>query len=257
MDLKTLATKVASVYEQNAKVEAVYIAGSVARGWEDHYSDIELNVLWSEGPTDQERLSVIEQVEGQLLNFYAYEDGEWSETYQVDDVKFEISSFLTETIRKVVQRVTKEYDIELDSQCLIASIHYGEAVSGTEIMDGLKAKVQVYPEQLSHAMIDAHSDLGSRWGNRHALVEREDWLMLYSVMTSVQHKMMGILFGLNCMYVNHPAFKWQRQTLSLMNIKPENIIERLERVFLSNPKQGLDELEKIVQEMDELVKEKE
>ncbi|UOR11044.1 DUF4037 domain-containing protein [Halobacillus amylolyticus] len=257
MDLKTLATKVANVYEQNSKVEAVYIAGSVARGWEDYYSDVELNVLWSEGPTDQDRLSVIEQVDGQLMDFYAYEDEEWSETFQVNDVKFEISGFLTETIRKVVQRVTKEFDIDLDSQCLIASIHYGETVSGTELMDGLKAKVQVYPDQLGHAMIDAHSVLGNRWKNRQALIEREDWLMLYTVMTSVQHNMMGVLFGLNCMYVNHPAFKWQRQTLNLMNIKPENIIERLESVFLSSPKQGLDELESIVQEMDELVKEKE
>jgi hypothetical protein len=37
---------------------------------------------------------------------------------------------------------------------------------------------------------------------------RKDWLMLYDVICEVQRNIFGVLFGLNKMYVHHPAFKW-------------------------------------------------
>jgi predicted nucleotidyltransferase len=45
MKLKDIAIKMASIYQQNPKVKAVLLAGSVSRGWEDKYSDIELNIF--------------------------------------------------------------------------------------------------------------------------------------------------------------------------------------------------------------------
>lgn len=62
-----------------------------------------------------------------------------------------------------------------------------------------------------------------------------------------------MLSGLNKKYVHHPAFKWQRQTLGLMTIVPENICSRLESVFLDDPTFSLEELEKIVQEVYQLI----
>ncbi|WP_152604252.1 hypothetical protein [Heyndrickxia ginsengihumi] len=52
-------------------------------------------------------------------------------------------------------------------------------------------------------MIKEYMDLGSRWNNREALFARGDWLMLYKVIVSVQSNIMGMLFGLNRLYVHH------------------------------------------------------
>ncbi|WP_404293652.1 hypothetical protein [Cytobacillus kochii] len=38
------AKKVTEYYRSNTNVDIVYISGSVSRGWEDEYSDIEINV---------------------------------------------------------------------------------------------------------------------------------------------------------------------------------------------------------------------
>ncbi|MFC7060875.1 DUF4037 domain-containing protein [Halobacillus seohaensis] len=257
MTLKELAAKIAKVYEDNQKVEAIYIAGSLSRGWADVHSDIELNILWREEPTDEDRLFVIKKLEGKVLEFHEYEEEEWSETYEVNQVKLEISSFLTETVIQKIKKVTKEFQVDTEDQSIIASIHFGIPLYGEELLEGLKAKVLVYPESLSHSMIDAHSNFGTRWTNRRALLEREDWLMLYSVMASAQTRVMGLLFGLNCIYVHHPAYKWQRQCVELMNIKPDNLQERLESVFLSSPTKGLAELESIILDVQNLITEKE
>ena len=50
-----LAQRIAPAYAANPKVRAVLLAGSVARGTADHFSDIEIDVFWAEPPSDDER----------------------------------------------------------------------------------------------------------------------------------------------------------------------------------------------------------
>lgn len=55
-----IAERAASAYIANPHVAAVLVAGSVARGLADTFSDIELDVYWSSPPTDDERVSAVE-----------------------------------------------------------------------------------------------------------------------------------------------------------------------------------------------------
>ncbi len=64
---------------------------------------------------------------------------------------------------------------------------------------------------------------------------------------------MGILFGLNRMYVHHPAFKWQKQSTEKMALLPNNLVQRLQSVLVEHPKHSVRELENIVQETYEIV----
>ena len=51
--------------------------------------------------------------------------------------------------------------------------------------------------------------------------------MLYDVICEVQRNIFGVLFGLNKMYVHHPAFKWMPNNVERMAIKPEKLYERM------------------------------
>ncbi|GAA0458321.1 DUF4037 domain-containing protein [Alkalibacillus silvisoli] len=253
MDLKILASEIANIYQQNPKVEAVLLGGSVSRNWQDEHSDIELFILWKGAPTDEERKAAIVKLNGNIIDFHPYEDEEWSETYITQGVKLEISNFLTETINRVISDVIISYDTDLDKQCIVAAVYNGVALSGDSVINIMKEKVSKYPYELSVAMVKENIYLGNRWNNREALLERKDWLMLYKVMVSVQTNLMGILFGLNRQFVHHPAFKWQKHTLSSMEIIPENVSNRLESIFLNDPKVSIRELEVIIKEMYELI----
>ncbi|MGG3694161.1 hypothetical protein [Heyndrickxia ginsengihumi] len=85
MNLKELAIDIANVYLQHSKVEAVLLGGSVSRNWYDDYADIELFILWRENPTDEDRKAAIHYVNGDIIDFYLYEDEEWSETYIMNE----------------------------------------------------------------------------------------------------------------------------------------------------------------------------
>ncbi len=81
MGLKEKAIEMAEIYRGNPKVEAIILAGSVARKLEDEHSDIELHILWSEPPEDEDRRAPINRIDGTILSYHPYEEEEWSETY--------------------------------------------------------------------------------------------------------------------------------------------------------------------------------
>lgn len=254
MGLKEKAIEMSEIYRQNKKVEAIILAGSVARKLEDEHSDIELHILWSEPPEDEERLGPINNIGGTILSYHPYEDEEWSETYLTKEgIKLEISNFLTLTVEKIISEVVEQYDINYEKQCIVSSVHDGVSLYGEVKVHALKDRIEVYPEELAKRMISENLWLSNRWHNREALLTRKDWLMLYDVICEVQRDLFGVLFGLNKLYVHHPAFKWMAYNVERMNIKPENLYERMANTLIGKPEYSVQELEVLIEEVLHLV----
>jgi predicted nucleotidyltransferase len=256
MKLKDLAIKMASIYQQNSKVKAVLLAGSVSRGWEDKHSDIELNIFWSAEPTEADRMKPIQDINGSVIDFHPFEEEEWAESYLTpENVKLEISSFLVETAEKWLDEVVKEFEIDYGKQCMASSVFYGQSLYGEQIINELKKKVKIYPDALAEKMMEENLALWYRWNNRNALLDRKDWLMLYDLIGSVQRKLMGTLFGLNKLYIHHPSFKWMHQYSELFNIKPENLDERFTEILIGDVNNSVQKLELLIKDVFALVEE--
>ncbi|MED1409842.1 MULTISPECIES: DUF4037 domain-containing protein [Bacillus] len=254
MGLKEKAIEISGIYRQNPKVEAIILAGSVARKLEDEHSDIELHILWSSPPEDEDRQGPINNIGGTILSYHPYEEEEWSETYLTKEgIKLEISNFLTMTVEKVISEVVEQYDINYEKQCIVSSVHDGVSLYGEVKVHALKDRVEAYPEELAKKMISENLWLSNRWHNREALLKRKDWLMLYDVICEVQRNIFGVLFGLNRMYVHHPAFKWMPYNVERMTIKPENLYERMADTLIGNPEYSVQELELLIGEVVQLV----
>ncbi|MGS0477995.1 DUF4037 domain-containing protein [Bacillus mycoides] len=254
MGLKEKAIKMSEIYRQNPKVEAIILAGSVARKLEDEHSDIELHILWSAPPEDEDRQGPINNIGGTILSYHPYEEEEWLETYLTKEgIKLEISNFLTVTVEKVISEVIEQHDINYEKQCIVSSVHDGVSLYGEVKVHALKDRVEAYPEELAKRMISENLWLSNRWHNREALLKRKDWLMLYDVICEVQRNIFGVLFGMNRMYVHHPAFKWMPDNVERMSIKPENLYERLANTLIGEPEYSVQELEVLIEEVLHLV----
>ncbi|MCU5459602.1 DUF4037 domain-containing protein [Bacillus cereus] len=254
MGLKEKAIEMSEIYRRNPKIEAIILAGSVARKLEDKHSDIELHILWSVPPEDEDRKGPIHHIGGAILSYHPYEEEEWSETYLTKEgIKLEISNFLTETVEKVISDVVDQYDISYEKQCIVSSVHDGVSLYGEEKVNELKDRVVSYPEELAAQMISENLWLSNRWHNREALLKRKDWLMLYDVICEVQRNIFGVLFGLNRMYVHHPAFKWMPNNVERMSVKPENLYERMANTLIGKPEYSVQELEVLIEELLHLV----
>ncbi|MFA1822739.1 DUF4037 domain-containing protein [Virgibacillus oceani] len=254
MDLYKKSIDMLALYMKNPKVEAIILAGSVSRNLQDEHSDIELHILWSSSPTDKDRQGPIEEIKGTILSYHPYEEEEWSEAYlDQDGIKFEISSFLSATVDRFISDVLDEYETDFDKQCIVASIDNGITLFREEKVNALKNRVANYPTELSKQMITENLWLSNRWNNRHALLKRQDWLMLYDVICGVQKQLFGVLFGLNHMYVHHPDFKWMRFNIELMQVKPKKLHDRMTNILIGDPQHAVQELEVLIGEVITLV----
>ncbi|MGD6818468.1 DUF4037 domain-containing protein [Metabacillus sp. 113a] len=251
--LHELSERLAAIYKKNPKTDSVWIGGSVSRGWQDQYSDIELYVCWKGEPNEEDRLQPVLMVQGEIIEFHDYEDGEWSETYFADETKMEISHFLTSAVSSALNDLTASFSTSPDQQCLASALFYGKPLEGHRTFHYLRNQVTHYPAALKDAMILKNLELGNRWKNRGPLAAREDWLMLCQLMAATENKLMSVLFALNEMYIHHPAYKWQRNSLNEMNIKPYDAAGRMESVFLEHPAKGLILLEGLLEDVYKLV----
>ncbi|PFM99724.1 MULTISPECIES: DUF4037 domain-containing protein [Bacillus cereus group] len=250
MNLMQKAIDMAEIYKQNPKIEAILLAGSVSRNWQDENSDIELHILWSAPPEDEDREGPIKNVGGTILSYHPYEEEEWSESYVTKDgIKLEISNFLSVTVEHFISDVVGKYETDYEKQCIVASVQDGVSLHGKETIRKLKDRIAEYPLELSKQMITENLLLSNRWNNREALLTRKDWLMLYDVICEVQKNVFGALFGLNKMYVHHPAFKWMPFNIERMTIKPENLYARMSNILMGNPENSVKDLELLIEEV--------
>ncbi|WP_176466579.1 DUF4037 domain-containing protein [Terribacillus saccharophilus] len=253
MNLSKKAKAILNIYKSNPNIDTVFIGGSVSRDWQDAYSDIEIFVFWRKAPTVEERKNPIVLLGGEIIDFFPYEDEEWSETYISKGVKLEISNFLTETINKVIEDVVLSFDTNPVKQCLLAAIYDGVSLSDDSVMEILKKKVRSYPTELRIAMVKENLYMGTKWNNREALLHRKDWLMLYQTIAEVQTNLMRILFGLNRQFIHHPSFKWQRHSLESMDIIPKDISDRFDSIFMQKPEIAVKQLDVVIKDVYELI----
>ena len=68
-----LAQKLAPYYCANPNVAAVAVEGSVARGYADRSSDIDLVVFWTKPPTEKQRRDIIKHARGKRWKLVSYE----------------------------------------------------------------------------------------------------------------------------------------------------------------------------------------
>lgn len=121
-------------YRDIPTVDAVFVAGSVARGTADTGSDLEIDILWREPPSDHERRLAIDKTGAKVDYIADYEDDEWSERYHLQDLQVDISGFLTDTLSRFIDDVTTRYDPKPERQWLLAALQDGYPLWGHALL---------------------------------------------------------------------------------------------------------------------------
>src|SRR5215470_12221655 len=150
-----LAQKLAPYYRANPKVAAVAAAGSVARGYADRFSDLDLAVFWSLAPTDQERRAIIERARGRHTQLAASggEEACWSDSYEVDGFAIDVRHMDVETTRRILADVLERADPSLSKQRHLATLLSALPLADhSALLAAWQSRLQVYPRALSVAM---------------------------------------------------------------------------------------------------------
>lgn len=232
-----VARQLASHYGTLGKVDALFVAGSVARGLADMGSDLELDILWRESPTHAERRYAMEEIRARLEYLEPYQDNEWAERYHVGALQVDVSGFLTSTLRATIRDVTVRLNSAPERQWLLAALQDGIPILGCPLIDTLRSHL-TYPDGLARKMVEEFLDMEPLWYYQR-LADRNDRVMLQQVLARATTSLLTVLCALNRQYVPHPDFKWAKFILDRLPIRPKDFIPRLYEAMEKPPRESL------------------
>jgi hypothetical protein len=249
-----IVRRIIPVYAANANVRAVFVAGSVARGWADESSDVEIPIICAKPPTNAERQWCAKQTGGKLGRFEGYNPAKWTwpEEVWIEGVKLDMAWITPETVEKLLADVIDRHDPQFNKQMYCAIIRRAVVLHGPEVMAPWQEKTASYPDALKETIV-RRDIFFERASVRRLLVRRNDLPLLAEHDTHCVRKLLWIWLALNGEY--YPGFKWTRELIASLALVPGNAFGRIENVFRSSPTTGGEELGSLIRDTFALVEE--
>jgi hypothetical protein len=248
-----LAQQIAASYARNPNAQVVMIAGSVGRGRTDRYSDIEVDVYYTEPPTEAERTAAVEGCGG-LVEKFDEDDDEWEEQMLVGGFHAASSTFLIATLERYLTEVVDQCLIAPPAQTRLYSLQHAVTVKGEALVEQWRARAAAYPDGLVRAMLEHYLAFRGFGYAEEMLAARDDLILLYDIFVRIERQIIGALLGLNRLYTPTPDhMKWMDEMIEEMPLKPRDLSARLKWAFRIEPLKGVALLKEIIGETLDLV----
>lgn len=248
---RRLAEIVAPAYAANPKVAAVLLAGSVARGTADRFSDIEIDIFWHDPPTDEDRMEPIRR-SGWTLLYQHVDENEWADGFYIAGIKVDTSQFLVATLDRWLEDVAERADMEVEKQIRITAIQHGQPLYGAPQIEGWRARAAEYPAALGRAMVAEHLMFPSR-ELLEMFAERDNTLMLHRSLVDIAQRILDVLTALNRLYLPHPYHKWLDWEIGQMRVAPPRLASRLRETLRAEPRAAAEQIAGLIEETFALV----
>lgn len=232
---REVARRAARVYSANEKLAVFAIAGSVAAGVADEYSDLELDCYWLDGPSDEERQRPVEALDGDLEVLWPYdeEDQEWSEDYRLGGLGVCVSNFLVSTVDAFLEDVVVRADTDVVKHMRLAAVQRCRPLTGSRVIERWRKQAARYPDELVDRMVGRalSPEVLVGWSGRDALLARGDLIATYDLLARIECAILRALLAVNRVYQAHRLLKWQRVTLDQLVLAPTSLAVRLDELW--------------------------
>ncbi|HEV2359708.1 MAG TPA: hypothetical protein VGZ23_19135 [bacterium] len=258
---RLIADQIAPRYCENPHVAAAVVGGSVAKGWADEFSDLELTIFWFEAPSDAERKQAIGQLDCDIWKFDSYDQGQRGEavehlglrSIEIDGTRHNGTVMVSVqhlTVREVeahLEDVTDHWDTTVEKQTLVYAIQHWLPLRGARLLDAWQARAAQYPDGLARKMVEENLWMGP-WFYPEAYASRNDRLVLYRHFCMTTQRLLCVLLGLNRMYHPSHEYKWLEHVAGKIKIAPQDLAGRLKGVFGGDLLAGGHELISLIHE---------
>ncbi len=252
-----LAREIASPYVRDENARAVMIAGSVGRGTDDRWSDIEIDVYYDRPPTKAERRAAAEASGGDVVGL-GDDEHEWEERLSFGGFHAHTSTFLASTLERCIHEVVEECSTDAFAQSRLFSLLHAVPVKGAADVEVWRARAAGYPDGLREAMLAETLRFDRFRYMARMLADRGDVLLLTDVFVEVGGRLLSALLALNRIYLPTPVYaiwraKAMDEMIGSMAVKPENLSARLKAALRGDPAEGVGAFERLIDETFALV----
>ncbi|MFB0918063.1 MAG: nucleotidyltransferase domain-containing protein, partial [Clostridiaceae bacterium] len=184
--------------EMNNEIRGLLLGGSVSRGTDDEYSDVEILMFLTTIPTLEDRRNLISKLNFdrvESIDFDNNEDNLIINGIQVDLVYY-TDDYDVQVITDVTEYCLPDYSVMGN----IDTIRNGIILYGEDYLCELKAKCSEYKDELGeNIVVDNLKHL--HHGNMDVFLERDNPTEYYTNLVSLQKKIFNILSAVNKKYI--------------------------------------------------------
>lgn len=234
-------------------VIAAAITGSVAKGYADEYSDLDIIILRYNPYSQDEFDKIIEDAKNTGGDLYhGSPDEGFACYYYFDGIKCDFGFGDFRETEKLIDEMLVKPEVDIVKHLQISGLIDGYILYGKEWFDKILTRAKNYPHDLQILMVKHHLKFYPEWVLQKMGVDRGDKLFYYETLLEIFGNIIGILCGLNKMY--HPGkLKGVEWTIENMNIKPDNFFNRYSNVFDVNKSAAVAEIYSLVRETFNLI----
>ena len=229
-------------------VQAIVVAGSIARNYADEYSDVEIPIFWKTPPGDEIRHEIVETLKASFLS--PYNGPACEDQLLIDGLQVDLWHITVSAQEAMLDAVLQANRSDLESLNAMDTIRCCVPLFGDEIVQAWKQRAKEYPQKLAEAIIRQHLD-AFKIDQLSLSARRHDPTDFYAQLSQLQHEVFLVLLALNKEYF--PTFKWMYRSLESMRVKPVSVCERLRQAFTSSYQQAIADTKQILLETVELV----
>lgn len=236
---QTLAGKL----DQARGLEAVMILGSVARGYSDAYSDLEIMLVWDRLPGIDRQETIAELLQAEH-RYPAFDPG-YQSSFHIRGIPVDLWHTTVAQEEAMIQPVLTDYSLDLVANNRLDTLRSCIPLRAGPCVQRWKTISQEYPEQLAIRFLEAYlPHFHLRQLNLAA--RRNNPTAFYHTLTDIQCSLFLVLLALNKAYF--PTFKWIYPTLARLPIGPVHIAQRLRQMFDEPPIGGAARLRQVLTE---------
>jgi Nucleotidyltransferase domain len=255
--LRELAQRLVALEVEHTQPAAALLTGSVSTGDADEYSDIDLILYFDSAIPDDEAIDAIRDAVG---GGDATPIGPRTELasaiqFPVDGVQVQLAHETLASVEADIAKVVDDLDVDTPLHKALEGLHTGLAMHGAETIERLRERA-VYSENVQRAMIETFWRFYPLWYVADQLERRDAVVWRYEVMAQSAYNVLGVLAGLNRVWFTTFQLKRTRKLADSFEHAPPRLADRLEALFDPDAKTAVAELERLVGETRELVRER-
>jgi hypothetical protein len=248
-----LARRYIAPYADRAPIAV--LGGSVAQGVADAWSDVDTIVYWDE--IDREWLEEPRAGEqGERFTWVEHYPGNAClEQYRFDGVKADVAHVRLGWLDELIAETLSGSELDTTSLDVMRGVEEAIVLFGEERYEPLRARVRDYPEALRRAMVEKHLTFYPSWIYDSMGRERGDLVVFYEYVLVTMRNVVGVLAGLNRVYVAPDKLKRIGVVVGRMELVPPDAARRLDALLELPRGQVQAELDELVGATLDLVEE--
>jgi hypothetical protein len=246
-----IARQIAARIRPYEGIRAIVVGGSVARGYADAYSDLEMPLFWDDLPSDEVRKAIVADLGAKFL--YGYDGPSNEDQLLIDGFQVDFWQCSVAHEETVFEDVLTRFDTDLGSSNFMDTIRACIPLHGEALIARWKERAQCYPDGL---VVRNIQDSLRRLDRGHLEVHwrRDNPTMVYGTIGVLQEQVFLILLALNREYF--PSFKWMYRSLAKMHVKPADIEHRFRGAYTCPQVEAIQDTLAVVEETLSLVEER-